>query len=58
MSTIKVTLATGEQLDATIVGRDPLTDLAVIKVKTDKQLPVRQVRGHAAGRGRVRRGHR
>ena len=40
VDTIKVTLATGEQLDATIVGRDPLTDLAVIKVKTDKQLPV------------------
>jgi S1-C subfamily serine protease len=45
VSTIKVTLATGEQLDATIVGRDPLTDLAVIKVKTDKTLPVAQFVG-------------
>lgn len=38
VSTIKVTLATGEELDATLIGRDPLTDLAVIKVNTDKQL--------------------
>jgi S1-C subfamily serine protease len=45
VSTIKVTLATGEQLDATIVGRDPLTDLAVIKVKTDKKLPAAQFVG-------------
>jgi serine protease Do len=45
VDTIKVTLATGEQLDATIVGRDPLTDLAVIKVKTDKQLPAAQFVG-------------
>jgi S1-C subfamily serine protease len=45
VSTIKVTLATGEQLDATIVGNDPLTDIAVIKVKTDKQLPVAQFVG-------------
>ena len=29
---ITVTLATGEKLPATIVGRDPLTDLAVIKI--------------------------
>jgi S1-C subfamily serine protease len=40
VSTIKVTLATGEQLDATIVGRDPLSDLAVIKVQPNGQLPV------------------
>jgi serine protease Do len=30
---IVVTLATGEKLPATIVGRDPLTDLAVIKIE-------------------------
>jgi S1-C subfamily serine protease len=36
---IKVTLTTGEELAATIVGRDPLTDLAVIKVNADKPLP-------------------
>jgi S1-C subfamily serine protease len=40
VSTIKVTFATGEQLDATIVGRDPLSDLAVIKVQPKGDLPV------------------
>jgi S1-C subfamily serine protease len=36
VSGIRVTLATGEQLDAKLIGRDPLSDLAVIKVeKTD-----------------------
>ena len=39
VSTIKVTLATGEQLDGTIVGTDPLTEIAVIKVKPTKDLP-------------------
>lgn len=33
VSDIVVTLATGEKLPATIVGRDPLTDLAVIKIE-------------------------
>ncbi len=36
---IEVTLTTGEKLPATIVGRDPLTDLAVIQVDSSTQLP-------------------
>lgn len=32
VSAIKVTLATGEQLDGKLIGRDPLSDLAVVKV--------------------------
>lgn len=36
---IEVTLTTGEKLEARIVGRDPLTDLAVIKVNPDRALP-------------------
>jgi S1-C subfamily serine protease len=39
VSDIQVTLITGEKLSATVVGADPLTDLAVIKVNTDKDLP-------------------
>ncbi|MBN1629545.1 MAG: trypsin-like peptidase domain-containing protein [Thermoleophilia bacterium] len=37
---IMVTLTTGEKLPATVVGNDPLTDLAVIKVNPDFDLPV------------------
>jgi S1-C subfamily serine protease len=36
---IEVTLATGEKLKATVVGTDPLTDLAVIKVEASFDLP-------------------
>jgi S1-C subfamily serine protease len=39
VSKLEVTLATGEKLSATIVGQDPLTDLAVVKVNAGKQLP-------------------
>ena len=39
VSTIQVTFATGEILSATIVGRDPLSDLAVIKVQPKGNLP-------------------
>ena len=39
VSAIKVTLATGEQLDATLIGRDPLTEIAVIKVTPNHDLP-------------------
>ena len=38
-SEIKVTLTTKETLDATLIGRDPKIDLALIKVKSDKPLP-------------------
>lgn len=36
---IKVTLSTQEEFDATLVGRDPKTDLALIKVNSPKPLP-------------------
>ena len=36
---IEVTLATGEKLPGTIVGTDPLTDLAVIKINAGMDLP-------------------
>jgi serine protease Do len=36
---IKVTLATKEEFDATLIGRDPKTDLALIKITSDKPLP-------------------
>lgn len=39
VSNIEVTLTTGEKLSATIVGRDLLTDLAVIRVDAGRELP-------------------
>ena len=36
---IEVTLADGERLAAEIMGRDPKTDLALLKVETDEALP-------------------
>ncbi|NLO27750.1 MAG: PDZ domain-containing protein [Actinobacteria bacterium] len=39
VSEIEVTLATGEKLPATVVGTDPLTDLAIIRVSSDFALP-------------------
>jgi len=36
---VSVVLDTGEELEARVVGRDPRTDLALIKVDTDRDLP-------------------
>jgi serine protease Do len=38
-SALTVTLASGEELEATVVGTDPRTDLALIKVESDEPLP-------------------
>jgi len=38
-SKIKVTLSDGTQYDATVVGTDPKTDLAVIKISSKEDLP-------------------
>ena len=38
-SEIKVTLATQEEFDATLIGRDPKTDLALIKINVKESLP-------------------
>ncbi|MBN1321207.1 MAG: trypsin-like peptidase domain-containing protein [Thermoleophilia bacterium] len=37
---IELTLTTGEKLSATVIGTDPLTDLAVVKVNAGFALPV------------------
>ena len=39
-SALTVTLASGEELEARVVGTDPRTDLALIKVESDGDLPV------------------
>lgn len=36
---VTVTFSDGETLDAEILGRDPKTDLALLKVKADRKLP-------------------
>ncbi|MGQ4808791.1 Periplasmic serine endoprotease DegP [Candidatus Entotheonellaceae bacterium PAL068K] len=36
---IKVTLATQEEFDATLIGRDPKTDVALIKIDSEASLP-------------------
>ena len=38
-SKIKVVLSDGREMDAKLVGRDALTDLALLKVNSDKPLP-------------------
>jgi len=42
---IKIKLLTGKEYDAKLVGRDPKTDLALIKVKPDKDFPAPEVLG-------------
>lgn len=37
---IKVIMQDGQELDAEIVGRDPNTDLAIIKIQPERDLPV------------------
>lgn len=36
---IRVRLQNGKEYDAKVIGRDPKTDLALIRIKTDDQLP-------------------
>jgi len=38
-SKVKVKLQDGQEFDATIIGTDPKTDLALLKIKADKPLP-------------------
>lgn len=40
---IQVKLKSGDEYDAEIVGRDPNTDLALIKIKAARELPVIQI---------------
>ena len=49
---IVVSLTDGRQLPATVLGRDELTDIAVIKVKTGDAAAERHVGRLAEGRGR------
>jgi serine protease Do len=37
--TVAVTFQSGEKLDATVIGIDPKTDLALLKIKSDKTFP-------------------
>jgi len=36
---ISVTLTSGDEYDAVVVGRDPLSDVALLKIEADKDLP-------------------
>jgi serine protease Do len=36
---VQVTLTTGEQFDGKIIGRDPKTDLALLKIESERPLP-------------------
>ena len=37
---IEVTLKDGREFEAEVIGRDPSTDIAVLKLKADRDLPV------------------
>ena len=51
---ITVTLENGDKYPATLVGTDPRTDVALIKVKADgKTFPYRRVRDQGPARGRL-----
>ena len=49
---VKVTTADGKTLDAKVIGTDPKTDLALLKVKGDR-LPLRLFRRQGAARRRL-----
>ncbi|MCH8133077.1 MAG: Do family serine endopeptidase [Myxococcales bacterium] len=40
VDTIKVAFSNGDELDGEVVGRDPKTDIALIRVKSGKKLPI------------------
>ncbi len=46
-SSVRVTLSDGSELPAKVIGRDTRTDLAVLKVTTDRKLPWLEL-GHSA----------
>jgi serine protease Do len=48
---VRVELFSGEELDATVIGRDPRTDIALLKVEPDRTLPF--VTWGDSDRGRV-----
>ena len=40
VDTIKVAFSNGDELDGEVIGRDPKTDIALIRVKSGKKLPI------------------
>ena len=58
-SKVQVLLADGSRFEASVVGTDPKTDLAVVRIDAKKALPAREVRQLRCRRGgRVGRRHR
>ena len=51
--TVQVTTDDGTIYTAKVIGTDPKTDLALIKVDADKDFPVREVRRHDAAHRRL-----